>query len=337
MWQEIVDIINKGKRFIITTHLFSEGDAIGSELALKRFLCGLNKEAVIVNNEALPAVYSCFDTDRDVKFLRNKDVNINLNDFDAIFIVDVADWSQLGDFADMIKASSITKVCIDHHASNPGYADINVVDKDASSAGELIFDLIAFMNEDITLEIATPLYLSIATDTGWFKFSNTSAKALKACSDLIKVGVKSEIIYEQLFQTKQMSYLKLLNLALGILRPECDGKVVWTKLTKDMIKSSGVPFVDTDVIIDLVRAVKEVEVVVIFREIGNRKTKVSFRSKHTVDVAKLASDFGGGGHVRAAGASINEPIDTAIGNVISGVREYFEDNAVCASSVSSVA
>ena len=337
MWQEIVNIINEGKKFIITTHLFSEGDAIGTELALKRFLCGLNKDAVIVNNEALPAVYRCFDTDRDVKFLRNKDVNINLNDFDAIFIVDVADWSQLGDFADMIKASSITKICIDHHASNPGYADINVIDKDASSAGELIFDLITFMNGEITLEVATPLYLSIATDTGWFKFSNTSAKALKACSDLIKVGVKSEIIYEQLFQTKQMSYLKLLNLALGILRPECDGKVVWTKLTKEMVKSSGVPFVDTDVIIDLVRAVKEVEVVIIFREIGDRKTKISFRSKHTVDVAKLASDFGGGGHVRAAGASINEPIDTAIGNVISGVREYFEDNVECVSVASSLA
>ena len=337
MWQEIVDIINEGKKFIITTHLFSEGDAIGSELALKRFLCGLNKDAVIVNNEALPAVYRCFDTDRDVKFLRNKDVNINLNDFDAIFIVDVADWSQLGDFADMIKASSITKICIDHHASNPGYADINVIDKHASSAGELIFDLITFMNGEITLEIATPLYLSIATDTGWFKFSNTSAKALKACSDLIQVGVKSEIIYEQLFQTKQMSYLKLLTLALGILRQECEGKVVWTKLTKDMIKSSGVPFVDTDVIIDLIRAVKEVEVVIIFREIGNRKTKISLRSKHTVDVAKLASDFGGGGHVRAAGASIPEPIDTAIGNVISGVREYFEDNAVCVPSTNSLA
>jgi len=337
MWQEIVDIISEGKKFIITTHLFSEGDAIGSELALKRFLCGLNKDAVIVNNEALPAVYRCFDTDRDVKFLRNKDVNINLNDFDAIFIVDVADWSQLGDFADMIKASSITKICIDHHASNPGYADINVIDKDASSAGELIFDLITNMNGKITLEVATPLYLSIATDTGWFKFSNTSAKALKACSDLIQIGVKSEIIYEQLFQTKQMSYLKLLTLALGILRQECDGKVVWTKLTKEMVKSSGVPFVDTDVIIDLIRAVKEVEVVIIFREIGNRKTKISLRSKHTVDVAKLASDFGGGGHVRAAGASIPEPIDTAIGNVISGVREYFEDNAVCVSSTNSLA
>ena len=337
MWQEIVDIINEGKKFIITTHLFSEGDAIGSELALKRFLCGLNKDAVIVNNEALPAVYRCFDTDRDVKFLRNKDVNINLNDFDAIFIVDVADWSQLGDFADMIKASSITKICIDHHASNPGYADINVIDKHASSAGELIFDLITNMNGKITLEVATPLYLSIATDTGWFKFSNTSAKALKACSDLIQIGVKSEIIYEQLFQTKQMSYLKLLTLALGILRQECEGKVVWTKLTKDMIKSSGVPFVDTDVIIDLIRAVKEVEVVIIFREIGNRKTKISLRSKHTVDVAKLASDFGGGGHVRAAGASIPEPIDTAIGNVISGVREYFEDNAVCVPSTNSLA
>jgi phosphoesterase RecJ-like protein len=336
MWQEIVDIINEGKKFIITTHLFSEGDAIGSELALKRFLCGINKDAVIVNNEALPAVYRCFDTDRDVKFLRNKDVNISLNDFDAIFIVDVADWSQLGDFADMIKASSIKKVCIDHHASNPGYADINFIDQHASSAGELIFDLINFMNGEITLEIATPLYLSIATDTGWFKFSNTSAKALKACSDLIKIGVKSEIIYEQLFQNKHMSYLKLLTLALGILRPECDGKVVWTKITKEMIKSSGVPFVDTDVIIDLIRAVQEVEVVIIFREIGHRKTKLSFRSKHTVDVAKLASDFGGGGHVRAAGASMNEPIDTAIGNVISGVREYLEDDAVYVSAASTV-
>ncbi len=337
MWQEIVDIINNGKKFIITTHLFSEGDAIGSELALKRFLCGLNKEAVIVNNEALPAVYRCFDTDRDVKFLRDKNVNINLNDFDAIFIVDVADWSQLGDFADMIKASSITKICIDHHASNPGYADINVIDKDASSAGELIFDLITHMKGEITLEVATPLYLSIATDTGWFKFSNTSAKALRICSDLINVGVKSEIIYEQLFQTKQMSYLKLLNLALGILRPECDGKVVWTKLTKEMVKSSGVPFVDTDVIMDLIRAVKDVEVVIIFREVGNRKTKVSFRSKHSVNVAKLASDFGGGGHVRAAGASINEPIDTAIGNVMSGVREYCEDHEVCVPAFSSPA
>ena len=336
MWQEIVDIINEGKKFIITTHLFSEGDAIGSELALKRFLCGINKDAVIVNNEALPAVYRCFDADRDVKFLRNKDVNINLNDFDAIFIVDVADWSQLGDFADMIKASSIKKVCIDHHASNPGYADINFIDQHASSAGELIFDLINFMNGEITLEIATPLYLSIATDTGWFKFSNTSAKALKACSDLIEIGVKSEIIYEQLFQNKHMSYLKLLTLALGILRPECDGKVVWTKITKEMIKSSGVPFVDTDVIIDLIRAVQEVEVVIIFREIGHRKTKLSFRSKHTVDVAKLASDFGGGGHVRAAGASMNEPIDTAIGNVISGVREYLEDDAVYVSAASTV-
>jgi phosphoesterase RecJ-like protein len=104
-----------------------------------------------------------------------------------------------------------------------------------------------------------------------------------------------------------------------------------------MIRSSGVEFLDTDVIIDLIRAVNEVEVVIIFRELGERKTKVSFRSKHTADVAKLASDFGGGGHVRAAGASIHEPIDTAIGNVISGVKEYFEENEVCVSSVSSLA
>ena len=336
MWERIVDVINGGKKFIITTHLFSEGDAIGSELALKRFLCDLNKEAVIVNNEKLPPVYSCFDPDKDVKFLRSKDVNINLDDFDAIFMVDVADWGQLGDFAGMIKASQITKVCIDHHPTNPGYADINVIDKGASSAGELIYDLIIHMNGELTLELATPLYLSIATDTGWFKFSNTSAKAFKACSALIEAGVKSQIIYEKLYHNKHASYLKLLNLMLGALSSECDGQLVWTKMTKKMIKSSGVEFVDTDVMIDLIRAVNEVEVVVIFRELGERKTKVSFRSKHTIDVSKLASDFGGGGHVRAAGASLEEPIDTVIGDVISAASELLEEASACVSSGSSL-
>ncbi len=336
MWERIVDVINGGKKFIITTHLFSEGDAIGSELALKRFLCDLNKEAVIVNNEKLPPVYSCFDPDKDVKFLRSKDVNINLDDFDAIFMVDVADWGQLGDFADMIKASQITRICIDHHPTNPGYADINVIDKDASSAGELIYDLIIHMNGELTLELATPLYLSIATDTGWFKFSNTSAKAFKACSALIEAGVKSQIIYEKLYHNKHASYLKLLNLMLGALSSECDGQLVWTKMTKKMIKSSGVEFVDTDVMIDLIRAVNEVEVVVIFRELGERKTKVSFRSKHTIDVSKLASDFGGGGHVRAAGASLEEPIDTVIGDVISAASELLEEASACVSSGSSL-
>lgn len=331
MWQKIVDIINGGKKFIITTHLFSEGDAIGSELALKRFLIGLNKDTIIVNNEVLPSVYRCFDTDQDVKFLKSKEVNINLGDFDAIFMVDVADWSQLGDFADMIKSSSITKVCIDHHPTNPGYADVNVVVKDASSAGELIFDLIKYMDGRITQEIAIPLYLSIATDTGWFKFSNTSAKALQAGSELIEAGVKSEIIYEMLYQRKDISYLKLLNFTLGILRSECDGQLVWTKMTRDMIESSGVEFVDTDVIIDLIRAVKEVEVVIVFRELSEYKTKVSFRSKHTVNVAKLASDFGGGGHVRAAGVSINQRIDTVIGDVITGAKELIEETAACIS------
>jgi len=336
MWERIVDVINGGKKFIITTHLFSEGDAIGSELALKRFLCDLNKEAAIVNNEKLPPVYSCFDPDKDVKFLRSKDVNINLDDFDAIFMVDVADWGQLGDFADMIKASQITKICIDHHPTNPGYADINVIDKGATSAGELIYDLIIHMNGELTLELATPLYLSIATDTGWFKFSNTSAKAFKACSALIEAGVKSQIIYEKLYHNKHASYLKLLNLMLGALSSECDGQLVWTKMTKKMIKSSGVEFVDTDVMIDLIRAVNEVEVVVIFRELGERKTKVSFRSKHTIDVSKLASDFGGGGHVRAAGASLEEPIDTVIGDVISAASELLEEASACVSSGSSL-
>ncbi len=333
MWKQIADVINGGRKFIITSHLFLEGDAVGSEIALKHFLKGLGKEAIIVNNEALPVFYRYLDPKKEIKFLKKDGIGTDIQDFDAIFIVDVGSWGQLGDFAEMIQSSSITTVCIDHHPTNPGFADINVVDKDASSAGELIFDLITYMHGEITKEIAESLYLSIASDTGWFKFSNTSAKAFSACSTLLKSGVKPEVIYEKVCQNKSWSYLKLINLALESLHSECDGRLAWTKLTQEMLKSSGVEYVETDVIIDLIRAIGKVEVVILFRELSEKKTKIGFRSKHTINVSKLASKFGGGGHVRAAGASLNEQIDHVIEKVLSEARELMKKTEVCVSTV----
>lgn len=328
MWDKIVDIINEGRRFIITSHLFLEGDAVGSEIALKLFLNGLGKEAIIINNEDLPVVYRYFDPNYEIKFRKKEGAKINIQDFDAIFIVDVGSWNQLGDFAETIKSSTIKTVCIDHHPTNYGFADTNFIDSDASSAGELIYDLISYMNGEITQEIAESLYLAVATDTGWFKFSNTSAKAFDICSILLKNGVKSELIYEKVCQNRSWSYLKLTSLALECLRSECDGRLAWTKITREMFKTSGVEYVETDVIIDLIRAVGEVEVVILFRELGEKKTKVGFRSKHTVDVSKLAGQFGGGGHVRAAGASLNESIDNVIDKVLSEARPLMKNQSV---------
>lgn len=316
MWEKVVDVINGGKKFIVTSHLFLEGDAVGSEIALRHFLASLGKEAIILNNEALPVAYRYFDPGKEAKFVKKEGNNINIQDYDAIFIVDVGNWEQLGDFAEKIQSSSIRTVCIDHHASNPAYADINVIEKDASSTGELIFDLITHMQGRITKEIAESLYLAIATDTGWFKFSNTSATALNACAALLKIGVKPEILFGIIYQSKSWSYLKLISLALEELRSECDGCLAWTKITRKMAKSSGVEYVDTDALIDLIRSVKRVEVVILFRELNEKKTKFSLRSKHTIDVSKLAAQFGGGGHVRAAGASVNKPIDQVIKEVL---------------------
>lgn len=331
MWRQIADIINSGRKFIITSHLFLEGDAVGSEIALKHFLKGLGKEAVIVNNEALPSIYHYLDPGKEIRFLKKDGIGADIQGFDAIFIVDVGSWGQLGDFAEMIQSSSITTICIDHHPTNPGIADINVIVKDASSAGELIFDLITYMKGEITQEIAEPLYLSIASDTGWFKFSNTSAKAFNTCAALLKSGIKPEVIYEKVCQNKSWSYLKLTALALESLHSECDGRLGWTKLTREMLKSSGVEYVETDIIIDLIRAVGEVEVVIIFRELGEKDTKIGFRSKHKTDVSKLASKFGGGGHVRAAGALLNEPIDQVIEKVLPEAKALINKDAVCVS------
>lgn len=324
MWEKVVDVINGGQKFVITTHQSPEGDALGSEIALKHFLDGLGKETVMLNNDSFPSLYRHFDPDHEVIYIKESDRKYDLQDYDAIFMVDVAAWSQLGDFAETIQSSPITNVCIDHHISNSGFAEINVIDANASSAGEMIFDLVNHMNGKITKEIAEAVFLAISTDTGWFKFSNTSAKTLKACSKLFENGVKPEMMFETIYQNKSWSYLKLMSLALENLHSECNGRLAWTKITHEMIKASGSEFADTDALIDLIRSVNDVEVVILFKESKENKTKISLRSKHTLNVSKLASRFGGGGHVRAAGASFKEPIDQVIEKVLSVTTELIE-------------
>jgi phosphoesterase RecJ-like protein len=316
MWKKIKTLIQKHHRFIVTTHKSPEGDAIGSAVALKEFLKDLGKDVVMVNYDPVPPVYRFLDEFKGEWIHKPREIKEKVDEAEVIFIVDVAGDNQLGPLAGIIKDSKIIKVRIDHHRTNDVVADVNVVDENASATGELVYGLIKSMRGNISQKMAEALYLAIATDTGWFRFTNTNAKVFNICKELMKLGVNVSSIYEKIFQSKSWDYINLLRLVLSSVRMECVGRFAWFKLTKDMLKSSQIKHVDTEPLMDLIRGVEIVEVIALFREQGRGKVKVSLRSKHDVDVSRLAAQFGGGGHSRAAGASITGSMDDVVEEVV---------------------
>ncbi len=321
MWNKIKKIIQKHQKFLVTTHKSPEGDAIGSAVALKEFLKALGKDVAMVNYDPVPPPYRFLDEFKGVWIHTPREIKEKVDEAEVIFIVDVAGDNQLGPLAEMIKDSKIIKVRIDHHRTNDVFADVNAVDGNASATGELIYGLIKAMRGKISQKMADAIYLAIATDTGWFRFTNTNATVFNICKELLKLGVNVSSIYEKVFQSKSWDYIDLLKLVLTSVQMECDGRLAWFKLTKDMLKSSHIKHVDTEPLMDLLRAVEMVEVILLFREQAKGKVKVSFRSKHDVDVSQLAAQYGGGGHRHAAGVIIPGTMDDVVEKVIGVTKE----------------
>ncbi|HHT9126605.1 MAG TPA: DHH family phosphoesterase [Candidatus Brocadiia bacterium] len=320
MWNKIKNLIKDHKRFLVTTHKSPEGDAIGSAVALKEFLKALGKDVVMVNYDTVPSPYRFLDEFEGEWIHTPSKIKEKVDEAEVIFILDVAGDKQLGPLAELIKDSKIIKVRIDHHHTNDVFADLSVVDENVSATGELIYSLIKSMRGKISQKMANAIYLAISTDTGWFRFTNTSAKVFNICKELLSAsggGVNGSYIYEKVFQSKSWDYIDLLKLVLSSVQKECDGRLAWFKLTKDMLKSSRIKHVDTEPLMDLIRAVEMVEVIILFREQARGRVKVSFRSKHDVDVSQLAAQYnGGGGHRRAAGVIIPGTMDDVVEKII---------------------
>ena len=190
MWTDVAEKIRVHQNFVLTTHINTEGDAIGSEIALAAFFEGLGKNVTIMNSSPTPQNSVFMDTGNRIKvYSENYDAKV-VDGADIIMILDVNNWAHVGPFADVIRASGKTTICIDHHqGAENGFADIMVNDTSAAAAGMMIYDLIRHMRGEITPEIATAVYASIITDTGTFRFSNTDERVFQMAAELTRVGV----------------------------------------------------------------------------------------------------------------------------------------------------
>lgn len=313
----IIEYIKRGNDYIVTSHISPDGDNIGSTLSMYYFLNKLNKNVYYVLDDN-PPLNLKFLTE-DIKILKSEQVEIK--DY-IIIALDCGDKTRIC-LSEEIKENAKSIICIDHHASNDSYGDLNYIDIDASSTCELVYNVLQRYSESNNLniideKIATCLYTGLATDTGNFSYSNTHASSFEMAKNLLLLGAQRDNIIQNVFQSNPYNFYKLLGEALNTLEI-VDGKIASIEVTKEMFKRNVISFNDVDGITSYTRDIEGVEVGILLKEKKENEVKVSLRSKNYVDVSAIAQVFGGGGHVRAAGCTINDSVENAKKKVLEEV------------------
>lgn len=311
----ILEEINKAEKIVIITHENPDGDAIGSSLAMKLALKQLGKEADVIIPE-FPSVFKFLPGIDEVK------KESEIEKYDLAIALDCASPKLLNGFAKYFDNAKV-KVVIDHHSSNTMFADYNYVDQDAPACAQLLLVCLSYFNIEVTKEIGTCILAGIITDTGGFRYDGVTADTFRFVSDLCDKGIKVSKVYQQVFASKTRAKFELHKIALDRLEFLEDGKVTFTYITKADEEKVNAQNGDYDGIVENGRDVEGVEVSVFLRE-TEKGIKVSLRSKNYVNVSEVAMMFGGGGHIRAAGCTIQGSIEQAKNQLLNRVKCYLK-------------
>jgi phosphoesterase RecJ-like protein len=313
--QKIAEEIRSGHRFLISSHENPEGDALGSILALGLALKQLGKEVSVLNQDPTPELLSFLPGAEEIVHQVPPDAS-----FDVAFALDCGDKQRLGE--EFIKVQKIGKVInIDHHISNSYFGDINFVDPDASSAAEIVFDLLRILRVRLSPGVAENIYAGILTDTGSFRYSNTSAKTFSVARACLLAGVKPWKVADRVYETQPLPRLRLLPLVLETLEVTEKGRISWVWVTKKMVDEAGATMDLTEDFINFPRSLKGVEVALLLREVSPVQYRVSLRSRGGVDVSRIALAFQGGGHPNAAGCTVEGTLSEVKVKVLERVKE----------------
>lgn len=299
-----------GKNFLLTAHVNVEGDALGSVLAMYIILKKLGKRAVIYNNDPLPEIYRFLPYSSVIKN------DIPDEPFDAAIVLDCSDASRTGKVKDYLGNAKCI-INIDHHISNTFFGDLNWVDPSASSACQMLHKLCERL-KTMDKDIALCLYTGIFTDTGNFTYANADKETHRVVSQIMKYKINPYKVWESLHSLCVPADLKMFGGILSSLKFDANRKICWVLIRK----WNDQPYDLTEIIFTIMRLLKNVEVFILFKKTGDGKIRVNFRSRARVDVNKIASFFGGGGHKRASGTTVNGHLEEVERKVISFTKRY---------------
>ena len=326
-WDSIKPILEKEKRFLITSHVCPEGDALGSAVALKLFLQQMKKEAFMINEGKSASQLNFLNNGHFRIFNPNSsDDQRFIESFNTLFVVDVSDWGHMGVLGERLQKIPSTKICIDHHPPKGKFGDIDLIDRTTSATGHMIYQMMQHFKGTMTPEIATALYTSIITDTGQFAYPNTTSEVIQIAADLVKQGVDHYDVYQKVYENNNWTKLQLMEKALKSLHADAENQIAWMKITQDMYKELDAPFDDAEGFVDQLRAIHGVKIAVLFRELPGGQVRINLRSKEGVNVSDLAKSFGGGGHPNAAGAVYPGKLDEVIEKVVTSAKKLLNSH-----------
>ena len=316
----IVERIQSQPGFVITGHYSPDGDCIGSILGLAHGLQRLGKEVQMVLTDPVPEVYRYLPDSEKIESATTFQAR-----FSDVIYLDCATEDRCGEsLALLLRSTGRYFINIDHHVNNPGYADLNWVEGEAAATAILIHRLLCWLGVKIDAVMAEPICIGIIQDTGYFRHSNTSPEILRLVAELQEQGANLHAIYLRLFESKSVAELKLLSLAMGSLEVCSENRIAYMQLRAADVERLGAKDIFPEDIVNQCMLAKSVEIGLLFREVASDHIKVSFRSKHEVDVAQIAGTLGGGGHRKAAGVTIRQEFSTVLEMVLMAVREVIE-------------
>ncbi len=320
-FEDISSIISEHKKFLILGHIDPDGDCIGSMLAFAQYLSDIGKEvACFAPGQAAEGFFrlpkaELFITEEELKDCAP----------DVIFALDTPTPARTADL--MQPGENHIIVNIDHHPTNRRYGNVNVVDERAAATAVLVFRFLSAVDRKfITADVANCLYLGILLDTGGFRFQNTNAEALYTAAELVEFGADPHSLAHEFIYVKYFRTLKLLASVLGSLTLHCGGKVAFMEVSMEMLERNGGSMRDTEGFVDYAAAVDDVELSAFFREMGPAEVRVSLRSRNNHDVALLAEKYGGGGHRKAAGLTINRDLESSKDLIIKDLENLLAGN-----------
>ena len=302
---------------VITTHARADGDAIGCVAALTRVLRNQGKTVSAFLHEPVGRRYGFLAEIEPAAIWDPSSAGRVLDGAELLVIVDTCARAQLGDVADAIEKSAIAKLAIDHHRTRDDIVDTAMIDEGAGACAQLIAELCDRAGWPVDRQTAELLFVGLATDTGWFRFSNTDGRALTAAARFVEAGVRPNELYERLYLDEPVPRARLIGAALSGFELHADDRLAVIRLTRELIVSCGAtPEMTEDLINEPQRVGSVIAAVLLVEPVDDGPVRVSFRSKRLVDVAAVAARFGGGGHARAAGARIEGPMDGVAERVV---------------------
>jgi len=318
---------------LVATHVDPDGDALGSQGAVALWLWrrGISAEVFLAAPPQRRFAYLPHFSELRVytssKKLADAPSSLGtsaeaVSRFSRAIFVDAASLDRAGLITELLAEHAFI-VNIDHHVTNTRFGQLNFVNPEASSSAEVVYDLLRALGEDIDANLAVNLYTGYLTDTGGFRFQNTSAKVFRDVSELIAHGVSPADVAEFALDTLSLSHLRLLRLALGTLKLHANGLVATLAVTQSMLREADAAYEDAEGLVGYARAIEGVEIGVLFRETDDGAIRISLRSRRYVDVSRIAALFGGGGHARAAGATLDPPLAQAEAKVLAAIEDAF--------------